>query len=84
MKEPLWLLVVEVLVAEDDDAALGDVERELLSAARVERVQLDAFDLGAELGRELVDVGAVEEAPRRRVLERLVPRIDVLERLERR
>ena len=74
-----------LLVLEDDDAALGDKEGQLRACTGVELGEVDAVgDLGAHVGRDVLDGGTLEEGTRRRVLERLVARVDVLERLERR
>lgn len=64
------------------DAALRHKERELLPAAIVELVKLDAGDLGSKVRREVVDFGIGEERPRRRVPQGFVAGVDVLERLE--
>lgn len=43
---------------------LSDVERELLTTTGVELGELDALDLGAELGCEFIDLSIVEERTR--------------------
>ena len=50
---PLRSNVLEVLVPEDDDAALRDQERQLILLAVVELGQLQPADLGPNDGREL-------------------------------
>lgn len=47
--------VLEVLVAEGDDLALGDEARQLVLAGVVELAELDAADLGADGGRQVGD-----------------------------
>lgn len=49
--------VGKVLAPEGDDLALGDEAGELVLAGVAEGAQLDAADLGADGGRELVDGG---------------------------
>lgn len=64
MKLPLGGLIYEVLRAKGDNSALSDEQGDLRSLARGEKVQLDPRDLGPEVGREVVDDGVGEEAPR--------------------
>ena len=64
MKLPLGGLIYEVLRAKGDNSALSDEQGELRSLARGEEMQLDPRDLGPEVGREVVDDGVGEEAPR--------------------
>lgn len=64
MKLPLGGLIYEVLRAKGDNSALSDEQGELRSLARGEEMQLDPRDLGPEIGREVVDDGVGEEAPR--------------------
>jgi len=45
--------VLEVLVAEDDHAALGDQQRQLVFLEAVELAELQPADLGTDDGREL-------------------------------
>jgi hypothetical protein len=47
--------VLEVLVAEGHDLALGDEARQLVLAGVVELAELDAADLGADGGRQVGD-----------------------------
>lgn len=46
--------VLEILIAEDDDAALGDEQRELVLLEVVELRELQPADLGADDGGKLV------------------------------
>lgn len=66
-------------------STLSDKESKLLSASCVELGQLDTFDLGAEVRRQILDGGIGQEASGLRVVECLESRVDVLkvgERLE--
>lgn len=60
---PIVVGVDEVLLsAEGDDAALSDKEGELIPLAVSELGQVDvAGDLAAELGRDILDDGSLEE-----------------------
>lgn len=53
IEHPFGRLVLEVLLPESDDAALGDEECQLLFFARGEEVELDPGDFGPKTGRQL-------------------------------
>jgi hypothetical protein len=72
-----------LLVAEDDDSALGDKECQLRTLAVSERRQVDTRnDLRPKVGSEVTDLGIVEERQRGRVVQSFVTRVDVLKGLE--
>lgn len=72
-----------LLVAEDDDSALGDKEGQLRALAVSERGEVDARnDLRPKVGSEVTDLGILEERQRRRVVQSFVTGVDVLKGLE--
>lgn len=74
-----------LLLAEDDHTALRDEQRKLRPLARVELRQVDTGgDLGTEARRDVPYGRASEERLGLGVAQRLVSRVDVLERFERR
>lgn len=58
------LLRRQVLVPEEDDAALGDEQGELVLLLVGEVLELQALDLGADMRREVGDLGGGREQRR--------------------